>query len=318
MCVMSELPFTTGAELTPFERTTGLANWNRYAAVNDEFIDIHMDDEVARAIGMPGVFGMGNLRIAYLHDQLVDALGDDGDIVEFRCEFRGLNLKGDRLTCTATVDQVRESDGLCLADLTLGVVNEDGTDTAPGSATVVRFDGEPRMPAEPSPAAPSGAARPGSYLTQETIDRIGRRMEPVAAPAVGANDIARWAIATWWPEPPPAKYLDADVAGVGPWGGIVAPRDFDPFAWMPNRPWSGDWLWGMGTEPGSRVLNGGQRNRYGAPIRPGDVISVTRRFVDVVERAGKRGPMVFFTSEFRWTNQHGEMVRVGEQTTIYW
>jgi hypothetical protein len=87
---------------------------------------------------------------------------------------------------------------------------------------------------------------------------------------------------------------------------------------MPNRPWSGDWLWGMGTEPGKRVLNGGQRNLYGAPIRRGDVISATRRFVDVIERETKRGPMVFFTSEQRWENQDGETVRVGETTTIYY
>jgi hypothetical protein len=87
---------------------------------------------------------------------------------------------------------------------------------------------------------------------------------------------------------------------------------------MPNRPWAGDWLWGMGTEPGQRLLNGGQHNRYAEPIRPGDVISVTRRFVDVVERETKRGPMVFFTSEFRWENQEGALVRLGEQTTIYY
>ena len=35
---------------------------------------------------------MGNLRIAYLHNLLADWLGDDGDIVDFRCEFRGLNM----------------------------------------------------------------------------------------------------------------------------------------------------------------------------------------------------------------------------------
>lgn len=318
MRVMSLLPFTAGAELTPFVRTTGLANWNRFAAVNDEFIDIHMDDEAARAVGMPGVFGMGNLRISYLHDLLVEALGDDGDIVELRCEFRGLNLRGDTLTCTGAVGRVTERDGLELADVALGVVNQDGVDTTPGSATLVRFDGAPRLPDEPPPAQPSGAAAPGEFLTQRTIDRIGRTMDPVTAPPVGANDIARWAIATWWPQRPPARFVDAGVAAATPWGGVVAPRDFDPFAWAPDRPWGGDWLWGMGTEPGKRVLNGGQRNRYGAPVRPGDVVTATRRFVDVVERDTRRGPMVFFTSESRWTNQDGEMVRVGEQTTIYW
>jgi acyl dehydratase len=308
-----------GDALPPFVRTTGLANWNRYAAVNDEFIDIHMDPEAARAVGMPDVFGMGNLRIAYLHNALRDWAGDEGDIAEFSCEFRGLNLRGDTLTCCGAVTGVRQDGDVTLVDLDIGVQNQTGTETTPGRATLVRFSGgTAAMPPEPEPTPPSGAAAPGTFLDQATIDAIGRTLPPVASPAVGANDIARWATATYWPEPPPAVYLDADVAAAGPWGGIVAPRDFDPFAWMPDRPWSGDWLWGMGTEPGKRLLNGGQRNVYGAPVRPGDVISVTRRFVDVVERETKRGPMVFFTSEFRWENQDGALVRLGEQTTIYY
>lgn len=289
----------------PYVRTTGLANWNRYAAVNDEFIDIHMDPDAARAAGMPDVFGMGNLRIAYLHNLLHGWLGDDGDIASFRCEFRGLNLKGDTLTCTGTVTGEREGG---LVDLELSVRNQDGVETTPGEATVV-VGGHP-LPPEPPPTQPSGRAAPGTFLDGATIERIGRTLPPVSAPPVGANDIARWAIATWWPEPPPARYLDARRA--------VAPRDFDPFAWMPDRPWGGDWLWGMGPEPGRRVLNGGQRNTYLAPIRPGDVVAVTRRFVDVVERETKRGPMVFFTTEFRWENQRGAPVRIGEQTTIYY
>jgi acyl dehydratase len=304
-----------GAVVPAYVRTTGLQNWNRYAAVNDEFIDIHMDDESARAVGMPGVFGMGNLRIAYLHNMLHDWVGDTGDIAEFRCEFRGTNLKGDILTGHGTVTGVADR----LVSLDLGVTNQDGAETTPATATVVRFeDGRAEMPEEPQPSAPSGGASPGTFLTQETIDRIGRTLAPVAAPAFGVNDIARWATATHWPVRPPAAYVDADAAASTPWEGIVAPRDFDPFAWMPDRPWSGDWLLGMGIEPGRRVLNGGQWNRYAAPIRPGDVISVVRRFVDVVERETKRGPMVFFTSEFRWTNQDGALVRLAEQTTIYY
>lgn len=307
--------FRPGTDLPSLVRTTGPANWNRYAAVNDEFIDIHMDDDAARAVGMPAAFGMGNLRIAYLHNLVRDWIGDEGDLAALRCEFRGINLKGDTLTCHGTVTGLDDR----LVSLELGVRNQDGVETTPASATVVRFEGGvATMPEDPQPSAPSGEATPGTFLTQATIDRIGRTMPPVAAPPVGVNDVARWATATYWPERPPAIYVDADAAAATPWGGIVAPRDFDPFAWMADRPWSGDWLFGMGTEPGQRVLNGGQWNRYAAPIRPGDVISVTRRFVDVVERETKRGPMVFFTSEFRWTNQDGALVRLAEQTTIYY
>jgi hypothetical protein len=246
---------------------------------------------------------------------LRDWIGDAGDIAEFRCAFRGINLRGDTLTGHGTVTDVQDR----LVSVELGVTNQDGAETTPATATVVLFeDGRAEMPEDPTPSVPSGAARPGTFLTQETVDKIGRTLAPVAAPAVGVNDIARWATATYWPERPPSVYVDADSAASTPWGGIVAPRDFDPFAWMPERPWSGDWLFGMGVEPGWRVLNGGQWNRYAALIRPGDVISVTRRFVDVVERETKRGPMVFFTSEFRWANQVGALVRLAEQTTIYY
>ena len=92
------------SELPPYVRTTGLANWNRYAAVNDEFIDVHMDPDAARAVGMPDVFGMGNLRIAYLHNLLDAWLDGEGDIVELRCEFRGINLRGDVLVVVSAED----------------------------------------------------------------------------------------------------------------------------------------------------------------------------------------------------------------------
>ena len=59
---------TVGTELPPLVRTTGFHNWNRYAAVNDEFVPIHMDDEAGRAQGFPGAFGMGNLMWSYLHN----------------------------------------------------------------------------------------------------------------------------------------------------------------------------------------------------------------------------------------------------------
>ena len=71
---------TVGAELPVFVRTTGFHNWNRYAAVNDEFVPIHMDDEAGRASGQAGAFGMGNLRWSYLLNALRDTYRDDSPI----------------------------------------------------------------------------------------------------------------------------------------------------------------------------------------------------------------------------------------------
>src|ERR1044071_1902303 len=86
-------PAPSGADLPAFARTTGFHNWNRYAAVNDEFVPIHMDDEAGRAQGFPGAFGMGNLMWSYLHNLVRDWIGDDGRIVTMSCSFRSPHLR---------------------------------------------------------------------------------------------------------------------------------------------------------------------------------------------------------------------------------
>lgn len=309
---------TVGDRLPSRRWSTGFANWNRFAAVNDEFIDIHMDDEAARAVGQPAAFGMGNLRISYAHVAIADWLGDAGTIVAFDCQFRGLNFKGDTLSVEAEVTGTERRHGSDLVHLKVGVLNQDGVDTTPSRATVQLWGaGGPTLLPEPDPAPPSGAAAPGVHLTEDEIDLIDETSDPVTAWPVTTSDIRRWAMATHWPESPPSALVDEQVAADGPWEGMVAPRDFDPFAWLPARQWGGPWLRPMGTEVGHRILNGGQRNRYFAPIRPDDVITGVNRLADVVERETKMGPTAVFSTEQRWTNQNGELVRLGTMTSLY-
>jgi acyl dehydratase len=306
-----------GQSLEPFERTTGFGHWNRYAAVNDEFIDVHMSAEAARAAGQPDVFGMGNLRVGYVHAALHDWLDGRGDIARFACQFRALNMLDDVLTTHATVTAVEERDGQQVVELDLGVTNQRGEETMPGTATVVLFDDEPTMPQPPAPAA-APSREPGTYLDAATIGRLGTPLAPLVSLPVDANDIRRWAQAVWYPERPPAELVDLDVAAKGPWGGLVAPRDLNPYAWNPDfHPDAYPWMRGMGTEPGTRGLNGGQQSWYGAPIRVGDVISQVVTLVDAYEKVGKLGPMLFLIDESRWSNQRGDVVKVGQRTTIY-
>ena len=113
-------------------------SWNRYAAVNDEFVPIHMDDEAGRAAGNEaGAFGMGNLRYAYLLNALRDWIGDGGEIREVGCEFRAINQKGDVLTVQGTVTDKRLEDGEGRVFLDVNVLNQDGAPTCPGHAVVV-------------------------------------------------------------------------------------------------------------------------------------------------------------------------------------
>ena len=308
-----------GDELPVFERVTGFAQWNRYAAVNDEFIDVHMSADAARAAGQPDVFGMGNLRIAYAHALLHDWLDGRGDIVSFGCQFRGLNFLDDRLTVHGRVASRDVRDGSTVLGLELGVRNQHGDETMPATAEVALFgEGAPGPLPEPEPdAVPS--REPGEHLDEHTIAWLGRAVAPVTAYPVGANDIRRWAVAAYHPEDPPADLVDEAVAAAGPWGRLVAPRDFNPFAWVKAfRPDAYPWMRGMGTEPGTRGLNGGQRSAYFAPIGPGDVVTVTARLVDAYEKPGKLGTMLFLIDESRWVNERGELVKLGWRTSIYY
>ncbi len=308
-----------GQTIPTFERTTDLAHWNRYAAINDEFIPLHMDPEAARAAGQRDVFGMGNLRLAYLHNLLHDWLGAEGDIASLSCQFRGLNFKGDVLRARGTITEKRERDGAKLVDLDLSVINQSGEDTTPGKATAILFENRKgTTPPEPETPALKGNRQPGVYLDSKTLDWLGKSLDPRRSFPVGSNDIRRWATAVYYPEPPPNEFYDEESAARGPWGGLVAPRDFNPFAWMQRRDAGIPWMRGMGVEPGHRVLNGGQASHYFAPIRPGDAISAVTSLLDAYEKEGKLGTMLFLITETRWTNQREELVKIGHMTTIYY
>ncbi len=137
MTVTTSAPVAeVGQTLPQFQRTTGFANWNRYAAVNGEFVPIHMDDEAGRAAGYPSAFGMGNLQWAYLHNLIRDWLGDDGRIVKLACQFRLPNTRGMTVTAHGVVRGRRTEDGMHLIDLEVWTEDQDGNKLAPGTATV--------------------------------------------------------------------------------------------------------------------------------------------------------------------------------------
>lgn len=128
---------TVGDELPAFERVTGFANWNRYAAVNEEFVPIHMDDEAGRAAGYPTAFGMGNLQWAYLHNLVRDWLAGQGRILRLSCQFRAANTKGMVVTARGAVTAVRETGDRREVDVDIWTEDQDGKKLAPGKATVL-------------------------------------------------------------------------------------------------------------------------------------------------------------------------------------
>ena len=146
-----------GYELPVFVREAGFHHWNRFAAANDEFAIIHMDDEAGREAGYPTAFGMGNLQWSYLHTLLRNWIGDNGRIVKLACQFRSANVKGQVVTAHGKITGVREDGGETLVDLEIWTDNDSGQLMAPGTATVALPAGALPAGALPAAALPKGA-----------------------------------------------------------------------------------------------------------------------------------------------------------------
>jgi len=59
---------------------------------------------------------------------------------------------------------------------------------------------------------------------------------------------------------------------------------------------------------GQGWLNGGNRFEYFAPVLIGDQITAKGRIVDVFDKAGSTGNLLFIVFETDYTNQRGELV----------
>jgi hypothetical protein len=153
-----------------------------------------------------------------------------------------------------------------------------------------------------------------TLITQALRDLEGQWGETRVSPPVAASDIRKWALATYWPKTPPQIHWDEPYAASTRWGGIIAPADFNPFAWPVHR----TPLAPLPTPPGLRLtsLNGGQVETYGAPQRPGDVIADRMRVRSFHERQGRFGLMLHVDVENEWTNQAGDFVRRRVSTFI--
>ncbi|MDF2045311.1 MULTISPECIES: MaoC/PaaZ C-terminal domain-containing protein [Microbacterium] len=82
---MSE--FTVGEVIA--ERSVHLTRESlvRYAGASGDFNPIHYRDDVAAAVGLPGVLAHGMLTMGIAVGTLADALGDSGRIAEYGVRF---------------------------------------------------------------------------------------------------------------------------------------------------------------------------------------------------------------------------------------
>ncbi|MEV6166565.1 MaoC family dehydratase N-terminal domain-containing protein [Streptomyces sp. NPDC052052] len=166
-------------------------------------------------------------------------------------------------------------------------------------------------------------------ISDEMRKIVGRPYGRLVSYPVSASDIRKWARAVYFPQQPPARYTDPAAEHEG----LVAPLDFNPFAWGPAAAATdedavepdpalrstGAMEHRLGVVPPDlrRALNGGLSVAYtGVPMRPGDVITAESAVAGYTEKHGRLGPMLLTDVTTSWTNQCDALVKTHRMTLI--
>jgi acyl dehydratase len=94
---------------------------NRYAGASGDYNPIHVDEELARAVGLPGRILHGLWTMAQVARAQTEAAGGPGHLKRLKVQFRGMGVPEHEVVVSGTVREV--GDGRALIDT---VAEQDG------------------------------------------------------------------------------------------------------------------------------------------------------------------------------------------------
>ncbi|MEE8601371.1 FAS1-like dehydratase domain-containing protein [Euzebya tangerina] len=158
-----------------------------------------------------------------------------------------------------------------------------------------------------------------SLLTDELRARIGEQATYTAPEPLGRAAIRYFAVAIGDTNP---VYTDAGAAADAGFADVVAPPTFvvETNAYADRQP---DAMGSIGHRwdieiPGTREIRGGHTYEFGRPAQPEDVLHVTWRLDDAVEKTGRDGrAMLIVTSSQTVATTTGDHLATNVETTIY-
>jgi acyl dehydratase len=174
-----------------------------------------------------------------------------------------------------------------------------------------------------------------NHVTDEVRAFIGRESETiVATDEVELGAVRRFAQAIMDEDP---NYWDAGVASASRFGGLITPPLYplhafrrasgtpDPLAAAaadPDYDGAGQGLAGrLGLPPLplglKRMLNGGNDVEIYALARSGDRIRARSRYLDIYQKEGRSGPLVFVIIETTYETTEGARLLVSRQTQVW-
>ena len=105
-----------GDEIEPLSVTPDRYLTVRYAGASGDFNPIHIDEEFARQVGLPGRILHGLYSMAQVARAMTDAGGGPQSLRRLEVQFRGMGLPEVELNVTGTVREV--ADGVAIVETT--------------------------------------------------------------------------------------------------------------------------------------------------------------------------------------------------------
>jgi len=102
------MAFEPGQELPELRVTPDRYLTVRYAGASGDFNPIHIDEEFARAVGLPGRILHGLWSMAQVARAQTQAAGDPAALRRLSVQFRGMGVPEAEVVVTSRVREVRE------------------------------------------------------------------------------------------------------------------------------------------------------------------------------------------------------------------
>ncbi len=104
-----------GDEIGPLKVTPDKYLTVRYAGASGDFNPIHIDEDFAKDVGLPGRILHGLYSMAQVARASSEAAGGPQTLRRLNVQFRGMGLPEHELTVTGTVREV--NDGIAVAEI---------------------------------------------------------------------------------------------------------------------------------------------------------------------------------------------------------
>ncbi|MGI8729943.1 MAG: MaoC/PaaZ C-terminal domain-containing protein [Solirubrobacteraceae bacterium] len=111
-----------GDEIEPLKVTPDRYQTVRYAGAAGDFNPIHIDEQFAVEVGLPGRILHGLYSMAQVARAVTDAGGGPESLRRLNVQFRGMGVPEHELTVTGTVSELRD-DGVAVVET---VCEQDG------------------------------------------------------------------------------------------------------------------------------------------------------------------------------------------------